>query len=226
MGDESHVQRLLAEIQAARAEVTNRNISTDEKFKRFDELVKLVEKQQSAINSLSLKVGRPGADTGASSEREQAIALLEQRHASRVTKSDPDHPFVPDEVGIEEASLAIRAAKKMLKVATIEALNPTERKALSSFTLGSSGFILPPEMSSKILLPRRPDRRDRLGGEHQHQRTVDQVRHRQCEHGRAVGVRIRLLGTRQHQEPDRRPRRDGNKTREHSPRRVRQPRVS
>ena len=70
---------------------------------------------------------------------------------------DPEYQrFAPTETDIEEAITARKAVKRLFKATSLENLSPIERKGLSSFSLGASGFILPPEISNEVaVLPGR-----------------------------------------------------------------------
>jgi len=107
---------------------------------------------ETAIDSLSKKVGRPGGqEFSDEANRKAAVGLLELKHLLRVPKRDVEHPFTPTEEQIAEAVTAIKAVRGLLKTTDISSLPEDQRKALTSFNLGSSGFILPPEMSGRVL---------------------------------------------------------------------------
>jgi hypothetical protein len=127
------------------------------------ELTQLAEKmaQKSAelakaVDQISLRLNRPGGnsgDTGAITLRQSARELLELRHVNRIPKSSPDDlPFCPGEAELEEAEHAVRGIKHLLKTTSIDTLPVIERKALTAFSMGASGFIVVPEMSSRILI--------------------------------------------------------------------------
>jgi HK97 family phage major capsid protein len=52
---------------------------------------------------------------------------------------------------VNEKNCAVRGARHLLQTTNIDSLPIDQRKALTSFNVGQSGFILPPEMSSTIL---------------------------------------------------------------------------
>jgi HK97 family phage major capsid protein len=144
------VADLLREAKNLREHIAN---GDDARSKRFTDLDARVAKQQQAIDALSRKIGRPASsDGGGDGEREEARALLEMKHVMRQPKHDPGgSPFVADEAAIEEATLAVRGIRHLLQTTDINSLPHDERKALTSFSVGASGFILPPEMSATIL---------------------------------------------------------------------------
>ena len=147
----------MEELKAEVAKGSKSSADTEAKLKRIaDDQAAAAAKQQSfeeAINGLSKKMNRPGGN-GADAEevdRIAAIELLRHRHNIKVPKIDAQHAFNPSEDQITEGMLAVKAMHNLMKTVDVASLPADERKALSSFALGSSGFILPPEMSSRIL---------------------------------------------------------------------------
>jgi HK97 family phage major capsid protein len=145
-------QQRIAKIEA-KADRSELRTLVDE-IQRKTEKLKLLEV---AVDALSRKVNRPGGgvsitcspDTG----RDAARALCEQKFLLRVPKNDPSgkSKFHPTEAELDEAANAIAGFKAMLKTVDVQTLPDFQRKALTSFQLGSSGYILPPEMGSEIL---------------------------------------------------------------------------
>jgi HK97 family phage major capsid protein len=157
------VSELLLEIKTAQADIQRADAERTTKLaakadqtelKRLaDEMAGKVTALQGAVERLSAKVGRPGGsifDAGAQTLRESARGLLEAKFYSRVTKSSNEIKFNPSEDEIAEAETACLATKHLFK-ANFEQLPALEQKALSSFNMGASGFILQPEMSSRVL---------------------------------------------------------------------------
>jgi HK97 family phage major capsid protein len=108
---------------------------------------------QDAINNVLKRVQRDGGNgtLGAVDvERKEAVSLLQHRHEWKVTKQDPDHPFAATEDQISEALGGCKAVRALMH-ADIRQLSAENQKSLSSFNMGASGFILPPEMSNRIL---------------------------------------------------------------------------
>ena len=122
-----------------------------------DHVAKNVAALQVAVNSISRKIGRPGASAlggefSPGAERAAARGLLELKHMVRQPKADPLHVFNPSEDDLTEAEIACKAMRHVLKLSGgIEGLDGIQRKALSSFALGSSGWLLPPDWSQTIL---------------------------------------------------------------------------
>jgi len=108
---------------------------------------------QETINTLSKKINRPGSGSDNESTKESAVGLLEAKHFHRVTKrSDSgDHPFsyTADELAVAE--IAVKAIRSLMHCTNVAVLPEDQRKALSTFNLGASGFLMAPEMSSTIL---------------------------------------------------------------------------
>jgi HK97 family phage major capsid protein len=117
------------------------------------DMVQKTSALQAAVTSISLRLGRPGGsatDANAVSLRENAKGLLESKYFNSVTKNGNVN-FNPSSEELDEAEVAISAMKRMMKITSLDQLSGLERKALSNFNLGASGFLLPPEMSSRIL---------------------------------------------------------------------------
>lgn len=115
-----------------------------------------IEKQQSieaTINELAKKVNRPQFERPEreEAERKAAIGLLELKHQFHIQKKDAAHPFNPTDTDIESAVIASKAMRSLIHSTDIGQLPEDQRKALSAFNVGSSGFILAPEMSSRVL---------------------------------------------------------------------------
>jgi HK97 family phage major capsid protein len=166
MNDDGEARRdkvigeLAAAIGAARSDFRTQADVYERALKAVDNLEKKsadmninMQRLQSAFDGLSRKIGRPGgADLGGQqSERQAAVGLLEMKHALKVPKHDIEHAFTASEDEIAEAQTAIQGIKNLLRVTSIDQIPLHQRKALTSFSIGSSGFILPPEMSGRIL---------------------------------------------------------------------------
>jgi hypothetical protein len=75
------------------------------------------------------------------------------KHALTVPKDDGIRTeYVPDSGAIDEALAARRAFKKMLHHGDPNRLDNLERKSLSAFSIGSTGFLSPQERSSQVLV--------------------------------------------------------------------------
>jgi HK97 family phage major capsid protein len=121
-----------------------------------EEMARKTAALQNAVEQLSLRTGRPGGsgnlDNGAATLRQSARGLLELKHDARVTKSSPSElSYAPSEQEVEEATHAVEGLRHLFKSTDIGQLPLIEHKALTSFNMGASGFILIPEMSSQIL---------------------------------------------------------------------------
>ncbi|MBR1172986.1 phage major capsid protein [Bradyrhizobium sp. KB893862 SZCCT0404] len=137
-----HLTDLLAEVKAARAVLESGDSERDRAIKQL----------RSDIDRLSLKINRPGFDDVSDhANRRAAIGLLQLKHALKIPKHDPQHPFAPSEDAITEAKAHIDAIRALMKTTDVARLPDTQRKALSAFSFGASGFVLPPEMSDRIL---------------------------------------------------------------------------
>jgi HK97 family phage major capsid protein len=162
----STISELLREVQTTRdaiqradqtrvAAIENK-ADRGEVQKISDHLAKQVAALQAAVDSISRKIGRPGASAlgaefSAGADAAAARSLVELKYRLRIPKHDPQHPFAPSMDDVSEAETAIKAMRHLLRTTSIDTLDHVERKALTSFQLGSSGFLLPPEWSSRIL---------------------------------------------------------------------------
>jgi HK97 family phage major capsid protein len=140
-----------AEPEVSLANVAAMIRSASEGIEARDKRIRALE---NSVNELLLKMGRPsgGGFDADVDERASAVGLLEQRFYNRQTKHDGaicELGFSSEE--ISEAMLANKAMHKLLHATSIDILRPDERKALSSFSFGSQGFLLAPEMSQQIL---------------------------------------------------------------------------
>ncbi|WP_338830238.1 phage major capsid protein [Bradyrhizobium sp. 27S5] len=113
---------------------------------------KVLKQIKSDIDRLALRINRPGQESfGDDANRKAAIGLLKLKHNLKIPKHDVQHPFVASEDQIAEATTHIEAIKALMHSADVGRLPEAMRKALSSFSFGSNGFILPVELSDRIL---------------------------------------------------------------------------
>jgi HK97 family phage major capsid protein len=145
----------LAEADKERIQKIARKADQSDLQKLNDFVVAKVRELQNATDQLSIKLGRPGGgalESGAASLRQNTRGLLELKHQSRVTKSAPNEPaFNPSESDLEEAEHAVKALRHLFKCTSLDQIPTLERKALTAFSVGASGFILQPELSDRIL---------------------------------------------------------------------------
>src|SRR5262245_7378507 len=102
-----------------------------------------------ALNAMSVRVGRPGAvGAGEGDGRASAQAWLEAKHLSEQPKRGTLQPF---NASSELIDAAVTARSALVKMISLGALDAGEQKALSLFNMGGSGYIVPPEWSSRII---------------------------------------------------------------------------
>jgi hypothetical protein len=104
------VAELLEEVRKTRDEIMRADSVRLEKIaakadkgeldRLSDHVAKQVAELQRAVNTLSVKLGRPGAgaiagDFSAGADRAAARGLLELKHLLRSPKADPEHVFAP-----------------------------------------------------------------------------------------------------------------------------------
>jgi HK97 family phage major capsid protein len=74
------------------------------------------------------------------------------RHDLLVPKRDGPQPdYVPSGIEIDDAMLATKAIRSLLRHGDIERLPGEERKSLTAFSFGNSGWILPPQLADRVL---------------------------------------------------------------------------
>jgi HK97 family phage major capsid protein len=142
MGAEPGYSDLIAELKSAR--------------EHFDVRVgKRLGDVETAVNDIFKRLGRPGADRydGASDlVRKDAIQMCIDRHSWEHQKHEGRRlEYTPKGEEIDEAMCAQRAWRAILRHGNIQRLDPIEQKALSSFNFNSSGWVVPPQVSSRIL---------------------------------------------------------------------------
>jgi len=137
---------LIAEIRASTATLQARD-------RDFRERMNALE---GTVNDLFKRLDRPrgsGEGLDGIDERQSAIGLLTHKHQLVNTKRDSAAPEVVNFSAeqVNEAQLAIRGLRNLMHSTSIDQVPLDQRKALSSFSFGSAGFILAPEMSSQVL---------------------------------------------------------------------------
>lgn len=148
-------QKVLDEIKGDIAKTGAAAGETEQKLAKI--VTDLAEKEtklqglQETINNIAKKVSRPQGEFSEEANRKAARGLLELKHLYKITKRDPEHLFSPSEDQVTEAEMAIKGMRALMHCTDIQQLSAEHRKALSSFNIGASGFILPPEMSSRVL---------------------------------------------------------------------------
>jgi HK97 family phage major capsid protein len=146
---------LIASSEAERLRKIEAKADRGELDRLSQDMAKKTLQLQTAVEALSRKVNRPGAggsgEFSADADQAAARSLVELKYRLRIPKHDPQHPFAPSLDDVSEAETAIKAMRHLLRTTSIDTLDHVERKALTSFQLGSSGFLLPPEWSSQIL---------------------------------------------------------------------------
>jgi HK97 family phage major capsid protein len=115
---------------------------------QFDQL-------ERSVNELYARAGRPGPGgfgAGEAAERKDAAAWLETKHAIMAPRDEGlADRYAPSPSEIDEAMLARKAISRLFRHGDERRLDPMERKSLSQFSFGNSGWILPPQISSTVL---------------------------------------------------------------------------
>jgi HK97 family phage major capsid protein len=152
MSDLATLLRDVHELRDAIASTeTNRSKSLTELKSEFGTRIDTLA---DGLNEIFKRLNRPtGIGNGFTPDvnRKSALALLELKHQILNPQRDPHRLPTFTEDQIKESETACRAISNALHATDIGLLPDIERKALSSFTLGQSGFMLRPEQSSQIL---------------------------------------------------------------------------
>lgn len=108
---------------------------------------------ETKINDICKQLGRPGGQQHLSDDanRKAAIGLLKLKHDLKFVKADVEHPFEASEEEIAQAGVAVKALSALMHSTDIKYLPDEYRASLSAFNFGSNGFIMSPEMSSRVL---------------------------------------------------------------------------
>jgi HK97 family phage major capsid protein len=126
-------------------------------FERGDNAVnRRVDKLETSINELFRKTSRPGADWVADDDAafacKSATEMCKVRRALTVPKIDGGvaDDYTPSSSEIDEALAARKALKSLFRNGEAR-LDHLQKKSLSSFSFGTNAFLLPPEMSTRVL---------------------------------------------------------------------------
>jgi HK97 family phage major capsid protein len=141
---------LLRELKAARADVANND---KEHAAKLAKVAAQLTAHGDAIDDICKQLGRPGAelDAGAGADHKHAADYCILKHNYLQPKAGPDDEYAPSSDEISEATAATKGLRKILRFGSTQRLSPLEAKSLSSFNLGSSGWLLPAQWSSRVL---------------------------------------------------------------------------
>ena len=131
-----------------------------------------------------------------SDDRGQAVILNtggEKVAASPIYSSAQGLAWTPSGDEISEAIRARKALRSLWRHGDVGRLEALERKSLTSFSFGSSGFVLRHVLADHLVLG-RPKRHQRPRQPRRHLRRLREIHDRQCPHDlRELGVRGELL---------------------------------
>jgi hypothetical protein len=108
--------------------------------------------RKKSVNQLFRKVQRPGFGVNdiAEIERKDAIEYCQVNHELAAPKNDGITPvYVPSSSEIEDATLATKALHSLFRHGNIDRVE--HEKSPTSFSFGSNEFVLPPQMSDRVL---------------------------------------------------------------------------
>jgi HK97 family phage major capsid protein len=141
---------IMREVRAASENITTAENHTN---KSLAELRTKYGGLESTVNDVLRKLQRPGSEVGGDTdERKHAVQYCMTKHALTVPKNDGHAAlYVPSSSEVEDATLATKAIRSLFRHGNIERLDNLERKSLTSFAFGSNQFVLPPQMSDRVL---------------------------------------------------------------------------
>jgi HK97 family phage major capsid protein len=134
---------VLKEIRAASENMTKADSAAAQ---RFDAI-------ETSINDLFKRLARPGSEGGGhDTERKEAIEYCVLKHDIAAPKVETGQPiYVPSPAEIDEAIIARKAITSLFRTGNVERLDPSERKGLTSFAFGANQFVLPAQISNRVL---------------------------------------------------------------------------
>jgi HK97 family phage major capsid protein len=145
MAQESSLAALVEEVRAAAADMADGDAKTNA---RIDHLSK-------SLDSVLIRLNRPGAEPGAANDndliRKEAIGLCHVRRALQVPKNDGMTTYEPSHAEIEDAQNYRRGLHSLWRHGDPNRLEQNIRKSLTSFSLGTNQFIMPPTLASQVL---------------------------------------------------------------------------
>src|SRR5215831_2990984 len=145
MAQESSLAELVAEIRKAAADMCDGDAKTNA---RIDALAK-------SLDTVLVRLNRPGPEFSANDNeielRKDAHDYCCVRHAVQVPKDDGRVTYEPSPAEIDEAIMARKALSHLWRVGDPNRLEQLERKSLSSFSVGTSQYFLPPSLQSQVL---------------------------------------------------------------------------
>lgn len=127
---------LLKEVRATRSALEQRDPRLDG--------------HEAAINDIMRRIGRPGIDGGPNTvnERKSAWDYLQLRHLLKAGPSAQPIDFGPQE--LEQAATARTAFASYVRTGDFARMIEPQKKALTEFTMGNVGVLMPPEISERI----------------------------------------------------------------------------
>jgi HK97 family phage major capsid protein len=144
MGVELNLNDILRDIRAASENMTKADSAAAQRFAGIEQ----------SVNELFKRLARPGAEGGGNDtdERKEAIEYCVLKHDIAAPKVETGQPiYVPTPAEIDEAIIARKAISSLFRTGNVERLDPSERKSLSSFAFGSNQFVLPAQISSRVI---------------------------------------------------------------------------
>jgi len=145
---------LLQVVQEIKLASENIRKADDANREKIEGLESRYASLETSVNDLFKPTGRPGGEWGRdlTDERKSAIEMCRTHHNERLPKGDlATTEYVPSSTEIDEAIIARRALPSFIGHGNLDRFDGSICKSLSSFSFGSSGFLLPPERSNVVL---------------------------------------------------------------------------
>lgn len=153
-----------ARLEAFNDRVVDRKRYGEDSAETKDKLHKMVadftamqtrhQSLEESLNELHKLLKRPGMERGndiEAIERAAAADYARLRHETRNHKLDPTIAYKASDADLKEAIEARDAWHVFMHSYDRVSLPDSCQRSLSAFSFGSNGFIMPPEMSSRIL---------------------------------------------------------------------------
>lgn len=161
MIDEAAIAEVVTELRSAREELTKAGGERTKAIEALDTKIKQLETRhgtlEESVNETYKILRRPGPPEGgyyggSDLELRSAEEMCVLRYEERNPKYEHDRPaYAPNMGEIDDAKRATRAMRGFLRHGKLDLIADEDKRSLSAFSFGSSGWIMPPQWSTRIL---------------------------------------------------------------------------